>query len=83
MEYFSNKVFCHQGFLGGSMVKNLPANAGNTGLIPGSVGSPGEEIGNPLQYSFLGKTMERGAWRPPMRSHRVRHDLATAIFFFT
>ena len=31
-------------------VKNLPANAGDTGLIPGSGRSPGERSGNPLQY---------------------------------
>ena len=40
------------------MVKNPPANAGDTrdaGLIPGSGRSPGEGNGNPLQYSFLGK----------------------------
>ena len=39
------------GFPGGSMVKNLPANAGDPGLIPGSGRSPGEENGNPRQYS--------------------------------
>ena len=40
------------------MVKNLPANAGDTGdmgLIPGSGRSPGGEHGNPLQYSCLEK----------------------------
>ena len=41
------------GFLGGSVVKNLPANAGDTGLIPGSGISPGGGNGNPLQYSCL------------------------------
>ena len=35
---------------------------GDTGLIPGSGRSPGEENGNPLQYSCLGNTMDRGAW---------------------
>ena len=34
------------------MVKNLPANAGNLGSIPGSVRSPGEGNGNTLQYSW-------------------------------
>ena len=38
-------------FPGGSVVKNLPANDGNTGWIPGSGRSPGEGNGNPLQYS--------------------------------
>ena len=45
------------------MVKNLPANARDLGLIPGSERSPGEENGNPLQYSCLGNPMERGAWQ--------------------
>ena len=44
------------GFPGGSVVKNPPANAGDTGdtgLIPGSGKSPGGGNGNPLQYSCL------------------------------
>ena len=39
------------GFPDGSVVKNLPANAEDVGLIPGSGRSPGEGNGNPLQYS--------------------------------
>ena len=45
------------------MVKNLPANAGDLGSIPGSGRSPGEGIGYPLQYSCLENSMERGVWR--------------------
>ena len=37
--------------------------AGDVGLIPGSERSPGEEKGNPLQYSCLGNTMDRGDWQ--------------------
>ena len=44
------------------VVKNLPANAGDVGLIPGSGRSPGEGNGIPLQYSCLGNPMDRGAW---------------------
>ena len=44
------------------MVKNLPADAGNVGSIPGSGRSPGEGNGNPLQYSCLENPMDRGAW---------------------
>ena len=44
------------------MVKNLPANAGDMGLIPGLGKSPGEGNGNPLQYSCLEDSMDRGAW---------------------
>ena len=52
-----------RGFLGGSVVKNLLANAGDVGSIPGLGRSPREGNGNSLQYSCLGNPMERGAWR--------------------
>ena len=48
------------------MVKNMPANAGNAGdagLIPGLKRSPEKGNGNPLQCSFLGNPMDRGAWQ--------------------
>ena len=44
------------------MVENLPASAGDMGLIPGLGKSPGEGNGNPLQYSCLENPMDRGAW---------------------
>ena len=50
------------GFPGGSVVKNLPANSGGEGSIPGSGRSPGEGNGNPVQYSCLENPMEREAW---------------------
>ena len=56
---------CMTGFPGGSMVKNPPDNAGDTGdagSIPGSGRSPGEGNCNPLQYSVLENSMDRGAW---------------------
>ena len=49
----------------GTVVKNLPASAGDVrdvGLIPGSGRSPGEGNGNPLQCSCLENPMDRGAW---------------------
>ena len=51
------------GFQVSSVVKNLPASVGDMGLIPGLERSPGEGNGNPLQYSYLGNPMDRGAWR--------------------
>ena len=51
-----------RGILGGSVVKNLPANVGVAGSIPGLGRSPGEGNGNPLQYSYLGNPMDRGVW---------------------
>ena len=53
-----------QGFPGISVVKNLPAiaeNAGETGSIPGSERSSEVRNGNPLQYSCLENSMDRGA----------------------
>ena len=47
------------------VVKNPPANARDTrdmGSIPGSGRSPGVGNGNPLRYSFLENSMERGIW---------------------
>ena len=46
------------GFPDGSVVKNLPANAEDVGLIPGSGRSPGEGKGYPLQYSGLENSMD-------------------------
>ena len=54
------------GFPGGTVVKNLPANAGDTGdagLIPGLGRSPEEGNVNASQYSSLGSSMDRGAWQ--------------------
>ena len=47
---------------GGSDGKESAHNVGNLGSVPGSGRSPGEENGNPLQYSCLGNSMGRGAW---------------------
>ena len=45
------------------MVKNPPANAGDTSLIHGLGRSPGGGNGNTLQYSCLENPMDRGAWQ--------------------
>ena len=50
------------GFTGGSVVKNLLANAGDMGSIPGWGRSLGGGHGNPLQYSCLENPMDRGTW---------------------
>ena len=55
-----------KGFPGGSVVKDLPASAGDAGdvgLIPESGRSPGGGNGNPLQYSCLKNSKDRGAWQ--------------------
>ena len=58
---------------GGSVVKNLPANAGDVVLIPGLGRSPAEGSGNPLQYPCMGNHMDRGAWRAT--GHEVAEEL--------
>ena len=59
-----------------SVVKNLPASAGDTALIPGSGRSPGEGNGYPLQCSCLGNPMDRRslAGYGPWGHRRVGHD---------
>ena len=49
------------GFPGGPVVKNPPVIAGNLDSIPGLKRSPSEGNSNPLQYSFLGNPIDRGA----------------------
>ena len=50
-----------RGFTGGPEVKASACNAGDLGSIPGSGRSPGEENGNPFQYSCLENLMDGGA----------------------
>ena len=49
------------------VVKNSSASAGEAVSIPGSGRSPGEGNGNPLQYSWLENSMDRGAWQATVR----------------
>jgi len=51
------------GFPGGSDSKESACNAGDPSSIPGLGRSPGERNGNPLQYSCLENSMDRGAWQ--------------------
>ena len=55
-------ISLQMGFPCGSVIKNPPANAGDTGSIPGSGRSLRRGNGNPLQYSCLGNPMDREAW---------------------
>ena len=72
---------CNLTFPGAPVVKNLPANAENVGLIPGLGRSPREGNGNPLQYSCLGNLVDREAWwalgYSPWGCKRVRYNLVT------
>ena len=60
------------------MVKNLPANAEDVALIPGSGRSLGGGNSNPLQYSYLENPMARGAWRAPQSMGLQNETLVSA-----
>jgi len=58
------QVRSDEGFPGGSVVKNLPVDAGDirdASSIPGLGRFPGRGNGNPLQYSCLENPIDRGA----------------------
>ena len=67
------------GFPGGSTVKNLPANAGNVGLIPGLGRSPGEGNGKRTPVFLPGVPHGQGSLAGfyPWGRKRVRHNLVT------
>ena len=58
------------------VVKNPHANAGDIGLIPELGRSPGEGNGNPLQYSYLGNPMARGAWLATVQGIAEESDMS-------
>ena len=73
------------GFPGGSDSKESACDAGGPDLISGSGKSPGEGTGNPLQYSCLENSMDRGAWWATVWSiglQRVGHNEVTNTFTF-
>ena len=59
----------------GSVVKNLPASRGDTGLIPRKRRSPGEGNGNPLQYSCLENPKNREAWQTTVHGVAKKSDI--------
>ena len=65
------------GFPSGSVVKNLPASAGDPTSISGSGRSPGGGHGNLLQYSCLENPMDRGAWRAAV--HEVKKEFSNNL----
>ena len=74
----SNDVINNKtGFPGGSVVRNLPVNAGDMGSIPGLGRCPGEGNDYPLHYSCLKNPMDRGASRATVDGVTKRHDWAT------
>ena len=63
-------------FLGGSLIKNPPSSVGGVDPHPGSGKFPGEANGNPLQYSCLENSMDKGVWWTTV--HGVAKELDTA-----
>ena len=55
-------LYSLEGFSGVTVVKNLLANTGDVGSIPGLERTPVEGNGYPLRYSCLENSMDRGAW---------------------
>ena len=56
------EVILSSGFPSHPVARNLPDKAGDVDLIPGLGRSPGKGNGNPLQYSCLESSMDKGAW---------------------
>ena len=67
------------GFSCGSVVKNLPANAGNAGSILGLRRFPRGGNGNPLQYSCLGNPMDRGDWQATVHGSTKGSDMTKQL----
>ena len=69
----------YMGFPCASVVKSPPVNAGDMGSILESGRSPGEGNGNPLQYSCLENSMDRGTWQATVHGvmEEVGYNLAT------
>ena len=72
------------GFPHSSVNKESACNEGDLGSIPGSGRCPGEENGNPLQYSCLEDPMDRGAWQATVHGvSRVGYHYTTTICIYT
>ena len=63
------------------MANNLPANAGDIGLIPGSGTSPGGGNGNPFHYSCLENSMDRGAQWVAVHQFAKTENAHTHVFY--
>ena len=69
------------------MEKKITCNAGHLALIPRSGRSPGGWHGNPLQYSCLENSMNRGAWQATVhggcRESEMTERLILSLFLFS
>ena len=69
------RAYYNTDFPGGSVVKNTPANAGDTGSIPELGGFPLEGNANPLWYSCLETPMDRGSWWATVHGNSKESDV--------
>ena len=84
VNWLDEAYLCYTDFPGGSDGKASIYNAGDPGSIPGSERSPGEGNGNPLQYSCLENSMDRGAEQvTSMGSQRVGYNCVTNFHFLS
>ena len=79
LDLYLGSLLSSWSFPGGSVVKKLPANPVDVGLILGSGRSLREGNGNALQYPCLGNSMGWGAWWATSLwgCNRIRHDWRT------
>ena len=71
------------GFSGSSVVKNLPASAGDACSVPGLGRSPGGGDGNLLQFSCLGNPMDTGAWHATVHGITKESDATEPLSIHT
>ena len=75
VDFIKSVIKINKGFPYSSDGKESAYSAGDLGSIPGSGRSPGEGLGNPLQYSCLEKPMDGGSWKVTVYwVTRVRYD---------
>ena len=67
------------GYSGGSDSDGSACNVGDPGSFPGSVRSPGEENGNPFQYSCLENSMDRGVWQAAVHRGYKKLDMTEQL----
>ena len=73
--FFCSSIILLRASLVAQWLKDLPAKAGDVGSIPGSERSPGGAHGNPLQYSCLENSTDRGAWRATVHGAAKESDM--------
>ena len=65
------------GVPGSTVVKKMPASAGDAGWIPGAGRSPGEGNGNPLEYSCLENSIGKRAWQAIVHAVAKESDMTS------